>query len=575
MTGKRFYACLSVIVLLGLGARLAAWTVVENRLAAIDAIRSPEGDSRLLFPDSRDFRSYALSLSHPEIDDGGRPVPPHDEYGRQAWRTPLYSRLLAFWHRGPGGQTRHDRALNIILDLSGILLAGLSARRLARHLGWRDPGSAGALAALLYAMDPWSAFFSALILAETLASVSTLLATWLAIEWIRARRPGGSPPTGTAFRALACGGACGLTTLAKPSMAGYVLALAVFAAATRWKRRGMSGAPPLSAPIADGWRERIGGSTAWLALGFALAMTPWWAATARAFAPEFVPLSTMDSFVWYETVGPGADGGANHGKTPFPATFLLFREALAGDVWRDHPLRAAPPGPDGKPAYYPAFRQRVFPPESRPPGAAGSGGWLEAAAMVPAGAELALSDNAFARDLGSLYAIGGWVRAEWDRERLSRAQAAARFEMRARGILAEQVDAARLLAGESRNPLPTLIRQLPGKLARLWSPTPNWSGAAAWGGWVQWTSALAFGVTWLGAAAALWTARGAWRTAWGFLLPALYLTAAHGVMLASVRYRLPAWGGLCVLSGLGWSLLPGLLPRRPIRSVEAKRRAEF
>jgi 4-amino-4-deoxy-L-arabinose transferase-like glycosyltransferase len=100
------------------------------------------------------------------------------------------------------------------------------------------------------------------------------------------------------------------------------------------------------------------------------------------------------------------------------------------------------------------------------------------------------------------------------------------------------------------------------KLARTWSPVPNWRGAQDWT--YRLATALSYIPVMLLAVYGLWRTRRQWRAAWLPLVPVLYIAAVHTIFLGSIRYRLPAMACLLILAGVGAEQLVRRLraPRR-------------
>ncbi len=90
------------------------------------------------------------------------------------------------------------------------------------------------------------------------------------------------------------------------------------------------------------------------------------------------------------------------------------------------------------------------------------------------------------------------------------------------------------------------------KLAKTWRPIPV--AAELGSSMVKWAEGLSYLlIAFLGLFAA-WRVR--WEAgAWIFLVPALYFSVLHMVFIGSVRYRQPAVLVLCILAGVGTSLI--------------------
>jgi 4-amino-4-deoxy-L-arabinose transferase-like glycosyltransferase len=308
---RRRIGLVAAILLLALGLRLAGNVVVARQTA-----RAHGPDALFLFPDSRNFDAYARNLLH------------HGEYvdGRniRAWRTPVYSMLLAGLYGTAGRSAPAARLLGNVLDVGNVLLVILLARR---FFSWRAALWAGLFAALY----PFFIYFSNLVLADTPSLTAVLLATHAVARLLGYRLGDGGAPTAAPLRggwALLAGGVLALAVLVKPNLAFLPAAYAALLLAAAWRRRGA-----LRRALRP-WFT----ATALLALGFCLGMSPWWIRNAAVF-DTVVPFSTCGGYALYESNSTFADGGPNHGKIVFPDEWHALMRHIVGLRGRD-----APPG---------------------------------------------------------------------------------------------------------------------------------------------------------------------------------------------------------------------------------------
>lgn len=153
---KGWLICLFVIWIAALLPRVG-WTVYRWSAAP--------GATGLVFPDEKDYWTAAQSLA-----DGTGLV---DADGRRATRMPLYPALLCpFTHWSHGAWMA--RILQAMLGaLTAPLIAWLAQRLAGRRTAW--------IAGLLAALDPFSVYFSSLLLTETLTT--TALAGLWVVSW--------------------------------------------------------------------------------------------------------------------------------------------------------------------------------------------------------------------------------------------------------------------------------------------------------------------------------------------------------------------------------------------------------
>lgn len=222
--------------------------------------------------------------------------------GRYVARMPLYPAFLALF-AGAG----EIGALGARLAQAGF---GAASAWIAHAIGRRHFGaSAGLLAGLLVACDPYGVFFSSLLLSEALFSLLSIALIACALELVT-----GSPRSRAAAWGLALLGPAAVFT--RPSSAGWVALLW----AVLWL---MDGA---------GRRAALRG------LGYGVAMAAplliWgWRNTIVAGAPAF--LSANGGLTLYDGQHPGATGGSDQ-------SFLLQMPELTslGEVERDQRLAA-------------------------------------------------------------------------------------------------------------------------------------------------------------------------------------------------------------------------------------------
>ncbi|HNW93012.1 MAG TPA: glycosyltransferase family 39 protein [bacterium] len=127
--------------------------------------------------------------------------------GMKAWYAPLYPLLLT----APFGLT--PRPFLVTLLAQGLLVIGIQLLvwKLARRLGCGEWTGVAAVAVL--ALDPFTFYFSVLLLTETLFTFLALLLLWLLVE-------AGARPRGLAWWLLA-GAVLGFSALTRPVLQGY------------------------------------------------------------------------------------------------------------------------------------------------------------------------------------------------------------------------------------------------------------------------------------------------------------------------------------------------------------------
>jgi 4-amino-4-deoxy-L-arabinose transferase-like glycosyltransferase len=210
--------------------------------------------------------------------------------GRLAARMPLYPLLLApFTAWGERGVLAARLAQSV---------AGAATAWAACRFAWQAAGRrAGLTAGLLVAMDPYSVFFTGLLLNETVYALVLVCLSWAAWLALRDRRAapgvaegGREGRLGAGFWAILVLGP--LATLLRPEALAYVLLLwlvLLFARTT--------------------WRVRLTRTALWGA-ALLLALAPW-AARNRVVLGHTVWLSTNGGVTLYDGQGPQADGSSD------------------------------------------------------------------------------------------------------------------------------------------------------------------------------------------------------------------------------------------------------------------------
>lgn len=236
--------------------------------------------------------------------------------GRYMARMPLYPLLLApFAAFGDGGIAA--------ARLAQALLGAAAAVALLRLTQDLFGARAGYLAGFLGAIDPFSIFFSNLLLTEAPFIPVLLLLTHAA--W-RAARPGATAPWTTIFAVGAWGAAA---LLLRSAALPYV--------ATLWLLL-LCWAPSLSV----GFRRAL----MYIAV-MAMAFAPW-ALRNYLISGELCLLSANSGLTLYDSFGPQADGSSNQSFLQKMPNLLALPEAqrdrqfqrLALDEIRDDPWRA-------------------------------------------------------------------------------------------------------------------------------------------------------------------------------------------------------------------------------------------
>jgi len=490
--------CLLVILVLAFALRLAGGQVVERQ------IRAAHGPTaRFLFPDSYQFHVCARNLL-----ERGEYV---DDQGRRAWRTPVYSLLLAGLYRVVGDDPRGARTLGNLLDVLNVLMIFFLARA---FFGERPALFAAGMAAVY----PFFIYFSNLVLADTLGVGAVLLCTlaFAKVIGVGERLPEADPVAleqqppsrrAAAIASVFAGFALAFAILVKAAFALLGLFFLGFLCV-----RAAAAAGRNAANVRAG--QRLLPVLPLLAIAFVLGMAPWWIRNHRIFE-RAVPFSTMGGFTLYESNSDHADGGPNHGKTTFPWIYTRTLELMR-------------------------------------------------TGQVDAHMNREILDDL--QRLGDFDGIGtdeeAWLAGvlrkrttvSADRDAQGRPASGVRHETRLNGnaafgeLFADRLLARKAEAWIAKNPR-AFLRLAVAKVGRTWSPWPNWSGAQAW-----YYRVLVFGSyvpVMLLAVVGLWTERRRWREIGLLLVPALYILCLHSVFMGSIRYRLPAMACLIVIAAAG------------------------
>jgi len=262
--------------------RRRLWLIIFVGLVARTAIIIyADGRSSFDFPDSR---RYVMVARH--IAEGLGPV---DSSAVRAGTDPLYPLLVSVAPlRGLETNSavyRWARILNTAFGLASIWLIATIGRSLAGEC-------AGLLAAAIYALDPITLFFTALVLTETCFTTLLLTSMWLILQ-LRLRAPGPIE----LIQIAGAGLAMGLATMTRSSSVMLIVPLIVLA---------MAGVK----------RLRIAVSLT-LAFSFILALSPTLIRNYRLF-DTCVPVRTGNGASLMEALGPWADGGPGMNRIQYP-----------------------------------------------------------------------------------------------------------------------------------------------------------------------------------------------------------------------------------------------------------------
>lgn len=262
----------------------------------------------LSFPDEVQYWLMAQSLA---AGDGLR-----DELGFRATRMPVYPSLLALFTQSPNG-VWGIRVLQWILGAATAAMLGAWVTSLGHDR------RVGAWAGFLTAFDPFLAFFSSLLLTETIFTFWTVL--WGIALWPLVREDDKKVPVKKWF-AMGLMSAVGIYTR-ESALVLLVLAGLFTVLVRKDKRRTIGGG-------------LIAGSLVFLSL------VPW-AVRNRSVAETSCFLTTRGGISLYDGVGPQATGASDLGGVKqMPSVVGLseadwdryFRseswKAIAGDPWR-------------------------------------------------------------------------------------------------------------------------------------------------------------------------------------------------------------------------------------------------
>jgi 4-amino-4-deoxy-L-arabinose transferase-like glycosyltransferase len=268
MTDRTARIALAVVILLGLGIRLA-W-----------ALHQPSDDAAInRLPDQREYLDLGKNLFRA---DGLSMADPRFDQIVYAFRTPGYPFLIACCDARP----QIVRLVQCFLDTSSILAIFLLARR------WLSPGGA-TFAAAMVAVNPFMIFFTGLILSETLF---TAMLCWGMTLIILSDGPW---PDGNKLLAWLGGGAIlALSILVRPGAFLLPVVLGCTAGlANRTAPKAYRSHWPL--PVA---------ATMLLLTG--LVLSPW-AARNRWTLGSWVWTSTNDGITRYDGFSPDATGASD------------------------------------------------------------------------------------------------------------------------------------------------------------------------------------------------------------------------------------------------------------------------
>ena len=260
---------------LGFAARVGLAVAVESAARRRGAL--------CLFDDARIYWHLAGTLR-----GGGTYMVPLYDQPHYALRTPGYPLLIAISRAVFGDSTLAVRLLQAVLGAACALLVAALVRRVC-------PGSpkwTPVFAAGITAFEPYWVAASALILSEA-AFVPPMLLMLLGLArlWPTGVEP---TPRRPGMLAIGAGASAGAAILIRPSWALFVpMVLIAFVGLAGRGRR------------ADAIR-----SAAWVAIGCAMVMAPWWARNARVFG-RFVPTAIWAGASLYDGLRPGADGSSD------------------------------------------------------------------------------------------------------------------------------------------------------------------------------------------------------------------------------------------------------------------------
>ncbi|MBN2712579.1 MAG: glycosyltransferase family 39 protein [Planctomycetes bacterium] len=584
---------LFAILLVALLLRLAGGYVVRRQV-----VKNFGAEAQFLFPDSDNFWAYGKNLS-----ERGEYI---DDENRHAWRTPVYSILLAGMHRLGVQDAVYLRLLNNFISVLNVFLAFLVASKV---FGKR----AGLIAAAIMAVYPFFIYFSNLVIADTLGVSAVIILTLAAMRCMppatpciaydmagddadkdeNARKPGeiGS--------FLLFGLALAFAILVKASFALIGL-FYIFFFVLR-----LVGLRKILRPDGDGVvngradlfcaKHYLVNLLLFTAIGLCLGMSPWWYRNYRTF-DTFVPFSSMGGFTLYESNSEKADGGPNNGKIIFPAEWYLLKAVCSHREWYSasdkeevawfhdnqdgmgilcvEPLYAFYKMPvdvslslDGKYLEHPVvgYESDWLPKQLARPraslllgedyvcgGAAGYGKYFNDHNVY----EISYSE------LGTKTFICVWFPfnnyAMYTTPDVNFPDKLYRDDSLIEPLRPRaELGADRLLKQDSfrwiRESPERFLSLVSRRIARMWNIWPNWEGASGWH--YKLVSAGAYVPVMLLALYCMLRRRREWRTLGLFIIPAVYLLCLHSIFMGSLRYRLPAMGCFIILAAGGLDLL--------------------
>jgi len=251
----------------------------------------------LVAPDTRDqYRPLAVSLVE------GRGYQFHGDHADATRIAPGFPVFLAaiYGVAGPDAPTWLIGAINAVLrTLTTIVVFALASRAFGGWAAW--------WAAVVHALDPWEAFWTAFVLKESLAvllSVFAMLAVASALE---------SP---TFIRGIAAGVAiavAALTRYASLGLAGAAIALVV------WRRHALR----------SGGAVRLAVT---LAAGLVIGLAPWLVRNAGVYGRPMLYLHS--GYAFYVSNGPGTERVRD---TSGYAGSSAIDASASADVARRHP----------------------------------------------------------------------------------------------------------------------------------------------------------------------------------------------------------------------------------------------
>ncbi len=225
-----------------------------------------------------------------------------DSNGFKAWYAPLYPLLLTV----PFGLTGHPFLLTLLAQ--GLLVCGMQwfGWRLTLRLGGRP--WAGVVAAALIALDPLTAYFSLLLLTETLFTFIALLLLWMLVE-------DAARPRGTGW-CLLIGIVVGLSALTRPVLQGFIPLILL----GWWRYAALPRAVLLRRGLA-------------LVLAAVAVMLPWLLRNYAVFG-RYIPVTNQSGMALYagnnplNRLGGGLGGGIDYDLSRVPGHAALREDAL-------------------------------------------------------------------------------------------------------------------------------------------------------------------------------------------------------------------------------------------------------